>query len=287
MSPIPFRKMNGLGNDFVVIDARENGLRLNPAQVQRISDRNLGIGCDQLIIMRPAPEDEDVFMEIWNADGSEVSACGNATRCVGALLIEETGKQTVEIRTRADRLSAARAQSGEITVDMGRPRLRWDEIPLSEEFQDTRFIELQVGPADNPIMDSPGVVNMGNPHAIFFVDDVSAIDLARIGPILEHHPLFPEAANISIAQVSKDKSEITLRVWERGAGLTQACGTAACAALVAAARRRRTGREATVHLPGGPLHIRWDEAIDCVFMTGAWELEYEGVLTDALLGEAA
>lgn len=287
MSPIPFRKMNGLGNDFVVIDARENGLRLSPAQVRRISDRNLGIGCDQLIIMRPAPDGEDVFMEIWNADGSEVSACGNATRCVGALLIEETGKQTVEIRTRADRLSAARAQSGEITVDMGRPRLRWDEIPLSEEFQDTRFIELQVGPADNPIMDSPGVVNMGNPHAIFFVDDVNAIDLARIGPILEHHPLFPEAANISIAQVSKDKTEITLRVWERGAGLTQACGTAACAALVAAARRRRTGREATVHLPGGPLHIRWDEATDRVFMTGAWELEYEGVLTDALLGEAA
>lgn len=284
---IPFRKMNGLGNDFVVIDARASGIRLTAAQVARIADRDGGIGCDQLIILRPAPEGEDVFMEIRNADGSEVGACGNATRCIGALMLEETGKTLVEIRTRADRLTAQEAPGGEITIDMGRPRLKWNEIPLSEEFHDTRHIELNVGPAGDPIMDSPGVVNMGNPHAVFFVNDVNAIDLARIGPILEHHPLFPEAANISIAEVSPDKQHITLRVWERGAGLTRACGTAACAALVAAHRRRRTGREATVHLPGGALHIRWDEGNDRVYMTGPWELEFEGEITDALLREMA
>jgi diaminopimelate epimerase len=276
-----------LGNDFVVIDARQNDVRLSAAQVARISDRKTGIGCDQLIIMRSAPDGEDVFMQIYNANGSEVSACGNATRCIGALMLQETGKSQVEIRTLADRLLASTAPNGQITVDMGRPRLEWQQIPLSEPFQDTRFIELSVGPQDNPVMDSPAVVNVGNPHAIFFVEDVTAIDLEKVGPFLEHHPLFPEGANISIAQVSPDKKEITLRVWERGAGITKACGTAACAAIVASARRRRTGREALVHLPGGTLSMRWDEGNDRIYMTGGWQLDFEGEIGTDLLGEAA
>jgi diaminopimelate epimerase len=279
-----FRKMNGLGNDFVVVDARESALALVPELVQAIADRKEGIGCDQLIALEPSDR-ADVFMRIWNADGGEVAACGNAARCVAAVIAEEQGKPEVTIETEDQVLGAVVAGDGQVTIDMGLPRLRWDEIPLAEPFPDTRQIELQAGPIDAPELHSPAVVNVGNPHAIFFVDDVEAVDLARIGPILEHHPLFPERANISVVQVLS-AAHVKLRTWERGAGLTQACGTAACAAAVAAIRRELTDRTVKVSLPGGDLLIEWREADGHILMTGPYALDFEGTLPERLVAPA-
>lgn len=281
---IKFRKMNGLGNDFVVVDARADALALAPEIVQAIADRKEGIGCDQLIALEPSDR-ADVFMRIWNADGGEVAACGNAARCVAAVIAEEQGKKEVTIETEDQVLGAVVAGDGQVTIDMGVPRLEWDEIPLAEPFQDTRRIELQAGPIDAPVLHSPAVVNVGNPHAIFFVDDVDAVDLARIGPILERHPLFPERANISVAQVLSP-SHVKLRTWERGAGLTQACGTAACAAAVAAIRRELAGRSVKVSLPGGDLLIEWREADGRILMTGPYALDFEGTLPARLVAPA-
>lgn len=277
-----FRKMNGLGNDFVVLDLRHEPLALTDALARAIASRETGIGCDQLITIEEPRQGGDAFMGIRNNDGGVVEACGNAARCIGRLILEETGKDRVVIETPAGDTVATRAEGEDITVDMGEPRLLWNEIPLSEEFRDTRAIELEVGPLGNPVMHSPGVVNVGNPHAIFFVEDVDAIDLARIGPMLEHHPLFPERANISVAQILSP-THLKLRTWERGAGLTRACGTAACAATVAAVRRRKTERKITVSLPGGDLSLEWREADNHIYMTGAAALDYEGTLDPALL----
>ncbi len=280
---IPFVKMNGLGNDFVVIDARRTGLRLTEPEIARLGDRATGIGFDQMITLEASPAGADVFMRIDNADGGEVAACGNATRCIGWVLMQEKGAPAATIETRAGLLYASDAGEPElVTVDMGKPRLRWDEIPLAEEFADTRAIELQIGPIDAPVLHSPSVVNMGNPHAIFWVDDVEAYDLERIGPMLENHPMFPERANISLAHVV-DAETIVLKVWERGVGLTRACGTAACAVVVAAARTRRTGRLARVVLPGGTLTIHWRPEDDHVMMTGPVETEFRGVIDRATL----
>ncbi len=275
---IPFRKMNGLGNDFLVFDARGGAPRLTAEEIARLGDRKTGIGFDQMITIERSGAGADAFMRIDNADGGEVSACGNATRCIGWVLMQEKDKASVTIETRAGLLYASDAGEPElVTVDMGEPRLKWQEIPLSEPFADTRAIELQIGPIDAPILHSPSVVSMGNPHAIFFVDDIEIYDLAAIGPMLEHHPIFPERANISLAQVTSDESLI-LRVWERGAGLTRACGTGACAAAVAAHRTRRTGRRVRVSLPGGDLLIHWRPEDGHVMMTGPVETEFEGVL---------
>ena len=281
-----FLKMNGLGNDFVVLDLRREPLALTDALARAIADREKGIGCDQLITIEEPRQGGDAFMGIRNQDGGTVEACGNAARCIGKLLLDETGKDAVVIETLGGDTVATRADGGNITVDMGAPRLRWDEIPLSEEFQDTRGIELEIGPLGNPIMHSPGVVNVGNPHAVFFVEDADAIDLERSGPMLEHHPLFPERANISVAQVLSP-THLKLRTWERGVGLTRACGTAACAATVAAIRRRKTEREITVSLPGGDLTVEWREADNHIYMTGPVMLDYEGELDPALLSGAA
>lgn len=281
-----FLKMNGLGNDFVVLDLRREPLALTDALARAIADREKGIGCDQLITIEEPRHGGDAFMGIRNQDGGTVEACGNAARCIGKLILDETGKDAVVIETLGGDTVATRADDGNITVDMGAPRLRWDEIPLSEEFQDTRGIELEIGPLGNPIMHSPGVVNVGNPHAIFFVEDADAIDLERSGPMLEHHPLFPERANISVAQVLSP-THLKLRTWERGVGLTRACGTAACAATVAAIRRRKTEREITVSLPGGDLTVEWREADNHIYMTGPVMLDYEGELDPALLSGAA
>jgi diaminopimelate epimerase len=280
---IPFWKMNGLGNDFVVLDGRTSPISIGPEEARRLADRRAGIGCDQVIVLEPS-RGADVFMRIFNADGSEVAACGNATRCVGLLLARERGRPRVSIETRAAILPAEVSSAQEVTIDMGEPRWRWDEIPLAEPFHDTRAIELQVGPIDAPVLHSPSVANVGNPHAIFWVEDVAAYDLGRIGPLLENHPLFPERANISLAQVTSPAS-LKLRTWERGAGLTKACGTAACAAAVAAARKGLTGRSVTVALPGGPLHIEWTGA-NRILMTGAAELEYEDRLAAGTLSPA-
>jgi diaminopimelate epimerase len=214
-------------------------------------------------------------MRIDNADGGEVEACGNGTRCIAWLLMRESGEASVAVETRAGILNA-RPGGGEfsVSVDMGVPKFSWRDIPLAEEFRDTRAIELQIGPIEAPILHSPSVANIGNPHAIFWVDDVDGYDLARFGPLLENHPIFPERANISLAHVTAPDA-MKLRTWERGVGLTRACGTAACAALVSAVRTGRTGRSATVMLPGGPLVIEWD-ARDHVWMTGPVELEFAG-----------
>ncbi|MGH6735236.1 MAG: diaminopimelate epimerase [Methyloceanibacter sp.] len=281
---LPFRKMNGLGNDFVVLDARARVFGLTAEAVRAIADRKEGIGCDQLIALEPSSK-ADVFMRIWNADGGEVAACGNAARCVAALVAEEQGRPQVTIETEDAVLGAVVGGDGQVTIDMGAPRLAWNEIPLAEPFHDTRRIELQAGPIDAPVLHSPAAVNVGNPHAIFFVEDVDAVDLARIGPMLEHHPLFPERANISVAQVLSPE-HLKVRTWERGAGLTRACGTAACASAVAAIRRELTGRKVTVSLPGGDLVIEWREGDGHVLMTGPYALDFEGTLPAALLQPA-
>ena len=282
---IPFRKMNGLGNDFVVLDARARALPLAPDAVRAIADREEGIGCDQLIVLEPSRQ-ADVFMRIFNADGGEVGACGNAARCVAALIAEEQDRPQIGIETESGPLAATVNGDGSVTIDMGVPRFAWNEIPLAEPFHDTRAIELQIGPIDAPVLHSPSVVNVGNPHCIFFVEDTDEHDLARFGPMLEHHPLFPERANISLAQVLGPDA-LKLRTWERGAGLTRACGTAACASAVAAARRALTGRKVSVALPGGDLRIEWRASDGHVLMTGPYALDYEGTLPAALLLDAA
>jgi diaminopimelate epimerase len=282
--PIPFRKMNGLGNDFVVLDARARPLPLGPEAVRAIADRKEGIGCDQIIALEPSRH-ADVFMRIWNADGGQVGACGNAARCVAALIAAERGGNAVSIETESGMLGSTVNADGSVTIDMGAPRFAWDEIPLAEPFHDTRRIELQIGPIDDPVLHSPSAVNVGNPHCIFFVDDVEAHDLARFGPMLEHHPLFPERANISLVQVL-GPAHVKIRTWERGAGLTRACGTAACASAVAAARRELTGRKVKVSLPGGDLVIEWREGDGHILMTGPYALDFEGTLPPELFPAA-
>ena len=230
----------------------------------------------------PRTPGTDAYVRIYNNDGSEAGACGNGMRCIAEVLFKETGKGALTFETQAGLLNCWKGETPLVsTVDMGKPRFAWNEIPLAEEFRDTRAIELQIGPIDKPILHSPSALSMGNPHAIFWVDDVDAYDLGKIGPLLENHPLFPERANISLAQV-KSREHIVIRTWERGAGLTKACGSAACAAAVAAARLRRTGRKVTVTLPGGDLAIEWRERDDHVLMTGPVAYEYEGKFDPAL-----
>ena len=275
---IQFRKMNGLGNDFVVLDARARALPLSADAVRAVADRKEGIGCDQVVALESSRK-ADVFMRIWNADGGEVGACGNAARCVAALVGAERGASNVRIETESGVLAATVNDDGGVTIDMGAPRFAWNEIPLAEPVHDTRRIA--IGPIDDPALNSPSAVNVGNPHCLFFVDDVEAHDLARVGPMLEHHPLFPERANISLVQVLSP-AHLKLCTWERGAGLTRACGTAACAAAVAAARRELAGRKVRVSLPGGDLAIEWRERDDHILMTGPYALDYESTLPAAL-----
>jgi diaminopimelate epimerase len=271
----PFVKMNGLGNDFVVVEARTQPFRPSGDEVRAWADREKGVGFDQLIALEPS-DDADVFMRVWNADGSEVETCGNALRCVGWLLMEASGRDRALIDTAAGPIEAVRADAGAIAVDMGAPRLDWTEIPMAEDM-DTRNIELQLGPIDKPIIHTPGAVSMGNPHVVFFVDDAEKAPVREAGSLIENHPLFPEGVNVGFAEV-KARDRIRLRVWERGAGLTRACGTGACAALVAASRRNLVDRSAALELDGGELHIDWRESDDHVIMTGPIEVEGTGTL---------
>lgn len=266
-------KMNGLGNEIVVVDLRGSTVRLTPADARAMAASPRAHFDQMMVLQAPRKPGTDAFVTIFNADGSESSACGNGTRCIAWLESQTTGRSKLRFETKAGLLDVMVESMDRITVDMGEPRFAWNEIPLSEPFYDTRGIELQIGPIEAPVLHSPSVVNVGNPHAIFWVDDVEAFDLARFGPLLENHPLFPERANISLAQV-RARDDIRLRVWERGTGLTQACGTAACAAAVAATRKKLTDRTVTVHLPGGPLIITWTDA-NHILMTGPVELEYE------------
>lgn len=261
----PFRKMHGLGNDFVVIDARERPVAMTARRAAALADRMTGIGCDQLIVLEPS-QAADVRMRIFNPDGGEVEACGNASRAVGLLLAEETGGQT-RIETLGGTITARTDAQG-ISVAMGVPRFGWDQIPLAYAM-DT--LALPVAWED---LAAPVAVNVGNPHVVFFVPDCRAVDLARLGPLIEHDPLFPERINVNVATLTGPDA-IVLRVWERGAGLTRACGTGACATAVAAMRRRLTGRQVTVTLPGGPLTIVWDETDD-VIMTGPATTSFHG-----------
>ena len=226
-------------------------------------------------------------MRIYNNDGSEAGACGNGMRCVASLVTHESGADSLLFETKAGLIPCWKApEPGLYTVDMGKPRFDWRDIPLAEEFRDTRAIELQIGPIDKPVLHSPSAVSMGNPHAIFWVDDVEAHDLGRFGPLLENHPIFPERANITLAQIIS-REHIKIRTWERGAGLTKACGSAACAAAVAAARLKRTGRKVRVTVPGGDLGIEWRESDDHVLMTGPVEFEYAGRFDPALFAAGA
>ena len=281
----PFTKMNGLGNEIVVVDLRREKGTVSAAEA-RAAAQPAGAPYDQLMALHaPRTPGTDAFVRIYNSDGSEAGACGNGMRCVAELVFKETGKRALTFETAAGLLNCWQGNTPLVsTVDMGKPRFAWNEIPLSEVFQDTRAIELQIGPIDQPILHSPSVVSMGNPHAIFWVDDVNRYDLGKIGPLLENHPMFPERANISLAHVAS-REHLIVRTWERGAGLTRACGSAACAAAVAAARLRRTGRKVTVTLPGGDLRIEWRERDDHVLMTGPVAYEYEGRFDPALFAE--
>ena len=271
----PFVRMNGAGNDFVVVNALETPFAPTVGQVRAIADRETGQGCDQLIAIEPSAT-ADAFMRVWNADGGQVETCGNALRCVGWLLMESSGKDAVVIDTLGGLTTATRAGQHRVTIDMGAPGLDWTEVPLAEEM-DTRGVELQVGPIDAPILHTPGAVSMGNPHVVFFTDRQDDAFVRGSGSLIEHHPLFPEGVNVGFANVLAP-DRIRLRVWERGAGLTKACGTGACAALVATARRGLTGRRAVIEADGGELEIDWDEASGHVFMTGPVEIEGTGTL---------
>jgi len=281
MGALPFLKMHGLGNDFVVIDARRAGVALGRDRVRAIAARRTGIGCDQLITIERSGR-ADAFMRIHNADGGEVGACGNGARCVAQLLIREKAGAPVVIETAEGLLAAQAAHADAVTVDMGPTRLDWREIPLAREM-DTLELDLAV-PALKPVLRDPVAVGMGNPHAVFFVVDAAAIDLATVGPLVENHPLYPERTNVSVAQVLA-RDRIRLRVWERGVGITLACGTAACATLVAAVRRGLTERAAEIVLDGGPLGVEWRDD-GHVLMTGPVATSFSGSVDPATLAAA-
>lgn len=271
----PFVKMNGLGNDFVVVEARDQPFRPSEDEVRAICDRATGEGCDQLIAIEPG-EGGRAFMRVWNADGSMVETCGNALRCVGWLLMQASGQDSAEIMTAGGLTRAFSGGDRRVSVDMGEPGLDWTQIPLAEEM-DTRGIELQIGPIDEPVLHTPGAVSMGNPHVTFFADrDFDDAFVKASGSLIEHHPLFPEAVNVGFGRVL-GPDRIRLRVFERGAGLTRACGTGACAALVAANRKGLVGRGATMVLDGGDLEVEWRED-GHVWMTGPVEVERTGTL---------
>lgn len=278
MTALDFIKMHGLGNDFVIVDGRDSNFSLSRDAVRAISDRRRGVGCDQFIVMEPAPSDvADVFMRIYNPDGSESGACGNATRCVASLMMREKATSHVIIETISGLLDCENVGGGLYSVDMGPARLDWRDLPLAEA-HDTENLDISAGPLQNPVG-----VNMGNPHAVFMVDDAETIDLEVFGPMVENDKLFPERTNVEAVQVlSNDR--IRMRVWERGAGITQACGSGACAALVATARRGLTGRKADVVLDGGTLTIEW-LADNNVLMTGPVATSFTGNIDPDLLGD--
>ncbi len=284
-----FLIMNGAGNRFAVFDARATpGFQLADAQVRAICEPGSpamgALGADQLIVLRETPE-ADVFMEIRNRAGFAVGACGNATRCAAWLVMEERGTDAATVQTEADILHCTRAGHMRVAVDMGEPRLEWQQIPLKEAMH-THHVDVKLGPIDNPVLHNPGAVSMGNPHCVFFVDDFDTVKPHLAGPMIEFHPLFPEQVNVGFARVDADSDDglgrIRLKVWERGVGMTLACGTGACAALVAAHRQKRTGRKAVVEVDGGELLIEWRDdtegGLGHVIMTGPVELEGRGTV---------
>lgn len=265
---LAFMKMHGLGNDFVVVDQRGGDRIVTPELAAALGDRNRGVGFDQLAVIGSA--EQGVTLEFFNSDGSLSAACGNATRCVGEYILSETGATTLEIKTSRGVLMAQRLQNGAVNINMGPPQLTWQEVPLA------RDVDLNALPLDG----APSACGMGNPHCVFFVDDVDAVDVASLGPRFEVDPLFPERANIEFVQVL-DSSILRMRVWERGTGITLACGSGACAALVAAHRRGLADARATLKLDGGDLEIDWQP--EGVWMSGPTAHVFDGQLTDAFL----
>lgn len=276
---LPFRKMHGLGNDFVVVDARFAPLDLSPALIRAVADRHRGVGCDQFVAMEAPIGDADLRVRFYNGDGGEAGACGNATRCVASLVMAETGKAAVTVETVAGLLPARRFDDGRIAVEMGVPRLDWRAIPLVREI-DTLALPLEIDGLPAPV-----AVSMGNPHAVFFVEDAEAVPLTELGPRIEHDPLFPQRTNVEFCQVL-GRDRLRMRVWERGVGITLACGSGACAAAVAAVRRGLTDRRVTVLLDGGPLEIDWRESDGQVVMTGPVATSFVGTLDPGLIAAA-
>ncbi len=272
---LPFRKMHGHGNDFVVLDARARPHELSTAQVQAMADRRTGVGFDQLLIIEPAQSDGDAFMTVRNADGGVVSSCGNGARCVADVVMDDTGKDAIVLETLAGTLSASRADNGMVAVDMGPAKLEWQDIPLAMA-ENTGHLDLVAGPLSNPV-----AVSMGNPHVVFFVNDVDTVDLERLGPVIETHALFPNRTNVEVVQVL-DRGHVRMRVWERGVGITQACGTGACAVGVAGVRRGLTDRAVTITLDGGDLLVEWRED-GSVILTGPVAYSFSGMLDGSVL----
>jgi diaminopimelate epimerase len=276
MGGLPFTKMHGLGNDFVVLDARARPLGVGPPEARAIADRRTGVGCDQLLVIeKPKNGAADAFMRIFNADGGESGACGNGARCVARLLMAETGKAEARIETLAGVLAARAGDGGMVEVDMGPAKFDWRDVPLARE-ADTLHLDFAKGPLKDPV-----ALSVGNPHVVFFVDDAEEVPLAELGPEIERDPLFPERTNVEAAEIV-GPGEIRLRVWERGAGITRACGSGACAALVAAYRRGLAKRRAKVVLDGGSLTIEWRRD-DRVLMTGPVATSFTGVIDEELL----
>lgn len=277
MAEIPFTKMHGLGNDFVIIDTREQPLSLSPEHIKKICDRHKGVGCDQLVLLSHS-ERADCRVHFYNADGSESSACGNASRCIAALMMYETGRSIATIATNAGMLSCDLTDDGWITVNLGKAKTGWQAIPLAKE-EDTLHVNIIAGTLKDAVC-----VNVGNPHAVFFVDDIDIVPLEKLGPLLENHAIFPEKANIEVVQVIS-RDHIRVRVWERGVGETQACGTGASAAAIAAIRREKCDRTVLVNLPGGDLEVTLHTNMD-VTLSGPVDISFAGVMDDTLwLGE--
>ncbi len=265
---LPFMKMHGLGNDFVVLDARARRITVTPALARALGDRHRGVGFDQLALMTMVGD--TLHLTFYNSDGSLSAACGNATRCIARFVMQETGATTLHLTTERGSLEARDAGDGLTSVNMGQPQLDWREIPLAREM-DTLML---------PIDGAPTATGMGNPHCSFFVQDIAAIDIAAFGAAHEHHPLYPERTNVQVAEII-GPDHIRMRVWERGAGLTLASGSSSCAVAVAAARRGLTGRAVRIDLDGGTLHVDWRE--DGVWMTGPTTHVFTGTLTPAFL----
>ena len=266
---LPFLKMHGLGNDFVIIDARATEILITAETARAIGHRNFGVGCDQLAVLTTSSE-ADVDVAFWNSDGSMAGACGNASRCIGRLIMEESGKGIVSLRTNRGILPVQDVDGNFLTVNMGQPQLTWSDVPLAKD------VDLTMLPIDG----TPGAVGIGNPHCVFVVDDFESMDLPKLGAFYEHHALFPERTNVEFIKIL-DSQNIRMRVWERGGMITLACGSGACAAVVVAHRKGLTEREVTVHLDGGPLMISWRD--DGVWMTGTTQLVFSGTLSPAFL----
>ena len=275
-----FVKMHGLGNDFVVFDARDTAINLTPALAKAIADRHFGVGCDTVVVIRPGGAQADASVLFYNADGSESESCFNATRCVARLLMDERGLARVKLSTKGGMLTCSDAGKGSVLVDMGPPRLDWTEVPLASQV-DTLNFPLDVGGTTVPV----SALSMGNPHCVLFVPDAEKAPLTQLGPKIETLPFFPKRTNVEFAQVL-DQNRIRMRVWERGVGITQACGSGACATLVAAARRGLTGRKATLALDGGDLVIEW-RGDDHVIMTGPAATSFTGEIEDYLVTQPA